>query len=94
MRIDADALPIGDDVKEWHREHGGDPIETALAGGDDYELLFTVKAASRGRFRAVQQQLGKLPITRIGEVTKGRDVLIAGIDGGLRPLPSGFEHFR
>ena len=94
MRIDADALPIGEEVRAWHREHGGDPIETALAGGDDYELLFTVKPASRGRFRAVQQQLGNLPITRIGEVTKGLDVLIADAHHGARPLSSGFEHFR
>jgi len=93
MRIDAVALPVADGVREWHAAHGGDPIDTAIAGGDDYELLFTVRPSQRGRLRAVRTQLGDLPITRIGAVTRGRDVVLS-TGAGARELPRGFDHFR
>ena len=93
MSIDAAALPIDEEVTRWHAQHGGDPLGTALGGGDDYELLFTVRPSQRGRFRTVRQQLGNLPVTRIGVVTKGADLVVTTADGP-RPLPKGFEHYR
>ena len=68
-------------------------MAAALRGGEDYELLFTVKPARQGRLRAVRQAIGSLQLTRIGVVTKGMDVTILGADGEC-PLPEGFEHFR
>ena len=93
MRIDASALPIAEGVREWHDVHGGDPVETAVSGGDDYELLFTARPAQRGRLRAVRTQLGDLPISRIGAVTRGRDVVLATTTG-MREVPRGYDHFR
>ena len=60
---------------------------------DDYELLFTVRPAQRGRLRGVRRQLGQLAMTKIGVVTKGRDVLLAEA-AGTRELPQGFDHFQ
>jgi thiamine-monophosphate kinase len=93
ITLDASAIPIPAEVAEAQRRRGGDPLESALCGGDDYELFFTVKPAHQGRLRAVCQQLGDLPITRIGVVTKGREVLVRDEDG-TRPLPEGYEHFK
>jgi thiamine-monophosphate kinase len=70
-----------------------DALDTAITAGDDYELLFTSRPAHRGRLRGVRQQLGDLPITRIGIVTTGRDVLLRD-EQGTREMPSGYEHFR
>lgn len=91
--LDARALPIGAEMRGWHERHGADVIETALSGGDDYELLFTVRPSHRARLRAVRRYLGDLPITKIGVVTKGRGVLI-GTAAGEREVPRGFEHFK
>jgi thiamine-monophosphate kinase len=93
MSIDASALPVSEEVVKWHAQHGGDPQGTVLGGGDDYELLFTVRPSQRGRLRMVRQQLGNLPVTRIGVVTKGSDIVVTTADGP-RPLPQGFEHYR
>jgi thiamine-monophosphate kinase len=93
ITLDASGIPIPAEVAEAQRRRGGDPLEPALSGGDDYELFFTVKPAHQGRLRAVCQQLGDLPITRIGVVTKGRDLLVREKDG-TRPLPEGYEHFK
>jgi thiamine-monophosphate kinase len=59
---------------------------------DDYELLFTVRPAWRGRLRAVKSQAGDLPITRIGLVTKGTRVILR-TSSGNRDLPAGYEHW-
>ena len=93
MTLDASAIPIPAEVRDAQIRRGRDPLEPALAGGDDYELFFTVRPAHRSRLRAVCQVLGDLPITRIGVVTKGRDLLLRD-DDGTRPLPAGYEHFR
>jgi thiamine-monophosphate kinase len=93
ISIDAAEIPLGEGVAEWHAREGGDPLDTAFWGGDDYELLFTVRPAQRGRFRGARRQFADVPVTRIGVVTKARDVLIR--DGErTRPLPQGYEHFR
>ena len=47
ITIDAAALPLADDVRRWHEITDADPVETALQGGDDYELLFTARPAHR-----------------------------------------------
>jgi thiamine-monophosphate kinase len=93
MTIDASTIPVAKDVREWEERMGRDPLAPALGGGDDYELFFTVRPAHRGRLRTVCQQLGDLPITRIGVVTKARDLVLKD-QHGTRELPAGYEHFR
>ena len=81
VTVDAASVPV---IGELH---------TALSAGDDYELLFTSRPSQRGRLRGVRRQAGDLPITRIGVVTKGRDVLLRD-DQGTREMPRGYEHWN
>ena len=92
MSIDADTLPVTDAVRIWHEARGRHPLESAVAGGDDYELLFTVRPSHMGRLRAVQRLVGTLRLTRIGVVTRERAAVVRYSDG-IRELPPGFEHF-
>jgi thiamine-monophosphate kinase len=91
--IDAELLPLEDAVRRWHSAHDADPIRSAIAGGDDYELLFTARPARRSRLRAAERLLGDLPITRIGVITPQRCVQLRDTRG-THELPAGFEHFR
>jgi thiamine-monophosphate kinase len=93
ITLDAGALPLSDGVRQWHERHGDDPIATALAGGDDYELLFTVRPGHRGRLRAAAALMRTVPITRIGVVTKDRGLVVRS-GTATRDLPTGYEHFR
>jgi thiamine-monophosphate kinase len=93
VEIDAGALPVSDEARAWHAAAGTDWLATALGGGDDYELLFTVRPRHRGRLRGARRRIGDLPITRIGVVTRGADLLVRDASG-CRALPHGFEHFR
>jgi thiamine-monophosphate kinase len=93
IAIDGSALPIADGVRAWHGATGGDVISAALQGGDDYELLFTVRGRRHGRLRDARRHMRGLQVTRIGEVTKEQTITIRTSEG-IRPLPDGFEHFR
>ena len=63
----------------------------ALHGGEDYELLFTVPP---DRVRRLPERIAGIPITRIGGMTKDRQLKLWMPDGTTRPLkPEGWQHF-
>ncbi|MDD2407556.1 MAG: thiamine-phosphate kinase [Tepidiphilus sp.] len=79
---------------------GGAPPERAraalLAGGDDYELLFTAAPASRQRLARLAGELG-LALSRIGRIVSTEQPPIVLIEpDGRRTLPEvlGYDHFR
>ncbi|HZT75463.1 MAG TPA: thiamine-phosphate kinase [Vicinamibacterales bacterium] len=91
VAIDADALPIWDAVKSEFDARGRDPITAAITGGDDYELLFTVRPRTRYRLRAAMRH-GGVPLTRIGVCTECPDVVL--LRGGTsEAVPPGYSHF-
>ncbi|HEY8416643.1 MAG TPA: thiamine-phosphate kinase [Limnochordales bacterium] len=90
--IDVAQLPISDDVRRVAAAAGLDPVELALNGGEDYELLFTTPS-----FRVGSHVLpgSGTPCTVIGEIVDAsRGVLLRRPDGELQPLPAGgYQHF-
>jgi thiamine-monophosphate kinase len=90
--IDAAALPLHAGAIQWLSSKGVDPVTAALSGGDDYELLFSVPKKRRGRLRHVIQLSGGVPITRIGELTADKAIVL-NRDGRSERLPHGFVHF-
>jgi thiamine monophosphate kinase len=69
-----------------------DAVLAAVAAGDDYELLFAVAARQRGRFRNLLRQARGVPLTRIGELTADRRLILRRGDRE-EPFPAGFAHF-
>jgi thiamine-monophosphate kinase len=74
----------------------GDPeleMRCVLAGGDDYELLFTAPPARRKELEALGAEIG-LALTRIGAIRLGDPSLVV-FDAQGRPLPvtHGYDHF-
>lgn len=90
--IDAGALPIPLAARAWFQRAGADPVTAAVAGGDDYELLFAVPRRGRGRLATVVRQADGVPVTRIGQLTSA-PVLAIERDGAPEPIPAGFVHF-
>jgi thiamine-monophosphate kinase len=66
----------------------------AIAGGEDYELLFTVRPGHEPMLAALSRRL-RLPVTRIGQILPRRaGIRLLGRDGRYRPLPRPqFTHF-
>ncbi len=63
-----------------------------LAGGDDYELCFTVPPEHAGRLESLAAQLG-CQLTVIGTVDESKTLRGRDLDGELITLPGGYEHF-
>ena len=64
-------------------------LQYALHGGEDYELLFT---APHGR--RVPLTIAGTRITRIGEITRGRQIKLLDPQGKSHPLKAGgWQHF-
>ncbi|NJD35138.1 MAG: thiamine-phosphate kinase [Betaproteobacteria bacterium] len=66
-----------------------------LAGGDDYELLFTAAAAADAKVDALAIRLA-LPLTRIGEIIAGSpgQLVLRDANGeDITPALRGFDHF-
>ncbi len=89
--IDARRVPINPAVITLCGRRALDPLQLALHGGEDFELLFTVHPRD---LRRLPRALGGVPATYLGDMTDdaGR-VLIS--EGARRwPLvPAGFTHF-
>jgi len=67
-----------------------------LAGGDDYELLFTAAPEFDSDIKALAGKL-ELPLTRIGEIVAGPSgELVLCDDGGnvITPATRGYDHFK
>ncbi len=65
----------------------------AVAGGDDYELCFTLPTNCLYLIEKIQQQTG-VPITKIGTVTAGSGLTCVDQHGSVIELQSlGYQHF-
>ncbi len=69
-----------------------DPPRLALDGGDDYELLFTI---SKQKAHLLPRIIGGVPVTAIGEITRGRAIRLRRPDGGTEAIAArGWDPFR
>lgn len=90
--IERESLPLSSALRSFAALTGIDPVETALAGGDDYELLFTVSPVNAGRF-ADPPRDSSVEVFRIGRAEAGAGVFLEE-ERGLRPVGDlGFDHF-
>lgn len=94
-RIWADKVPVSDTLAEFCRGARVDPLDYALSGGEDYELLFTLSASELERLTLEWPEEFDVPLFHIGEMDKAVDgILLLSEDGAERPLEAGsFEHF-
>lgn len=90
--IHAEAVPIADCVLSLSRgTQGIDPLRLAPDGGEDYELLFTVRPGSEKQLKALAETLGTR-ITAIGEIVDDTHLSIER-SGAIELVErSGYEH--
>jgi len=84
-------MPLSDAARKMQPE---DFHEAVLAGGDDYELLFTAPASESARIQSLAEAHA-LAATRIGQIKAGKEVLI--LDAEENPIMlarKGYRHFE
>ncbi len=89
LRLQAGALPLASDLP------GGDTLELALHGGEDYEVLLAVAPGTLSRELVDEfARRFQLPLTRIGDVETGSGVSLVPTGGGPPEALArgGFDH--
>jgi thiamine-monophosphate kinase len=91
--IEADAIPVPAIAQAVLGVRAGGWLEAAIAGGEDYELLFTSPPRRRRALSGVLQHAQGVACTKIGRVTRDRRLVLrrGAVD---EALPAGFAHFR
>ena len=98
--IEASRIPVAPPLKQADTVNPGqftralkdDALNLALHGGEDFELLFTVRPRDAAR---LPKRLGGVRLTRIGEVKDASESIRISQNGRAEILqPSGFDHFK
>ncbi len=90
VSIGLDSIPIAREAESFARQNKISPVEFALYGGEEYELVVTVKPSLFEKAKQLVPSL--IPIGRVG---KGRPRVGASIAGRLVMVEArGWEHFK
>jgi len=88
--IHLETVPLATEAREFGEKNGISPVELALYGGEEYELVVTVR---REGFERVRRRVPAL--IPIGRVSRGPPAVTANVEGRtIRVEARGWEHFR
>jgi len=91
--FEINVLPIAPEAERFARVHGLSSTDLCLYGGEEYELVVTVKPELwETAQRAVKKAGGSL--IKVGTVTKKRGVLLRLKGKTVKIEPRGWEHFK
>ena len=92
--IESALIPVDPKAAGLARAGGGDPLELALHGGEDYQLLLAVAADEVDELRELARVFGS-NVTVIGRFVEGEPGVTLSDSTGERPLaPRGHDHYR
>lgn len=87
-----DKLPIAPEAREFAKIHDLDSVKLSLYGGEEYELVVTVKPKLwRDAKKAVEDVGGSL--VKIGTATKEKGLILKVRRKKIPIKPKGWEHF-
>lgn len=90
-RLESKRIPLIRNL-DTARKLGLDPLDLALHGGDDYELLFTIP---EHKARSVPRAFQGIKLTPIGRITQKRKLIARDENGREWPLVAGgWDPFR
>lgn len=93
-RIEPGHVPIAPALREGAETLGVDPLRLAISGGEDYELVATIDATAFDLARERLHDRFGVPLTDVGVIVEGDEVVLVGEDGASRPIgEQGWDHF-
>ena len=88
-----DNIPVAVEVERFAELHGFDSLELALYGGEEYELLVTVKPSLWHETKKAVGSVGGV-LTKIGVVTKEKQIQLKTDEKTVSIEARGWEHFK
>ncbi len=94
-RIYINKIPFSPGLRKLKKSINKNILDYALFGGEDYELLFTIKENKVAQLQKRWHRM-TIPITNIGEILdKKCGIILVSPDGKEEPLPQkGYNHFK
>ncbi len=92
VEIEAGALPLAKGVAEVAAAAGRDPLQLAVADGEDYELLAALPADRLGDASTAIGAAAETTLTPIGRIAAGTEIEIR-LPGGASLEAGGYDHF-
>ncbi|KYH39792.1 MAG: thiamine-monophosphate kinase (thiL) [Candidatus Bathyarchaeota archaeon B26-2] len=86
-------LPIAPEARRFAEIHKLDPYELCLYGGEEYELVVTVRPSLWDEAEKALESLGT-PLRRIGVATRAEEVILKVGEQTRIIEGKGWEHFR
>ena len=90
--VEAGLLPGTDSLKKVCRRLNRAVVDLQLSGGEDYELLFTVKKGKDKELLALLKDSGIGRIHRIGRTVPGESVRLVSAEGSVDIGFKGYQH--
>jgi thiamine-monophosphate kinase len=88
-----DNVPVAPEAERFAEIHGFDPLELALYGGEEYELLVTIKPKLWQKAKKAVEAVGG-SLMKLGQVTEDRQILLKTDKKTVVVEARGWEHFK
>ena len=88
-----DNLPVAKEAEEFAEIHNLNPTELCLYGGEEYELVLTIKPELWEKANAAVHHVGG-SLIRIGKVTREKSMLLKRKEKTILIEARGWEHFK
>lgn len=93
--VEADRIPIDEEVRRIAAAYEVEPLTYALHGGEDFELCLTVPPGGLDGVREDFERRFQCRLVRVGTILQGSGVVLVRPDGTHEALPArGYDHFR
>jgi thiamine-monophosphate kinase len=90
----AEKIPLSSELRLLASHANFNPLDLALSGGEDYQLLFTVPETKAQEIKNVFKEYRLSPPSLIGEIRQERGIRMVNDDGSVLELDAkGFNHF-
>jgi thiamine-monophosphate kinase len=83
-----DRLPMAEEADEFAQFYNIDPVELCLYGGEEYELVVTIKP------ELLEKACKKVPLIPIGHATKEKTLVLKTNKKTIPIEARGWEHFK
>jgi thiamine-monophosphate kinase len=93
LLLERSRLPLSAALVAFAAMEEIDPVDLAIGGGDDYELLFSVRPTDTSRLEEGAAALG-VPVRAIGRVGAGAGVVLDGPGGPREIADLGHDHLE
>jgi thiamine-monophosphate kinase len=91
--LEREKIPVHPAVASFAEIQSADPFDWILAGGDDYELLFTAPPEARPALKELHPEWD-FPINRVGHVESGEGAVLRDGSGDREVSQLGYDHFE